>query len=96
VFRPEHNNRIDSAIGSLYYFGAGVLQDNRKAIKWYTKAANRGYVISQLKLVDIYTEDPVKDLSKAKFWIEKIYENGNPEDVKKSEEIWNKFELWKY
>jgi TPR repeat protein len=96
VFRPEHNNRIDSAIGSLYYFGAGVLQDNRKAIKWHTKAANRGYVISQLKLVDIYTEEPVKNLSKAKFWVEKIYENGNPEDVKKSEEIWNKFELWKY
>jgi TPR repeat protein len=39
-----------------------------------------------------------KDLSKAKYWINKAYENPDAKNstVENAEKYWNKFELWKY
>ena len=42
-------------------------------------------------------EGVLKDLSKAKYWIKKAYENSlSASIVERAEEVWNKFELWKY
>jgi len=40
----------------------------------------------------------LKDLSKAKYWIKKVYENPEASASTKelAEENWNAFELWKY
>jgi len=45
-----------------------------------------------------YGEGVLKDLSKAKYWIKKAYENpsANSKTKNLAEENWNELELWKY
>lgn len=65
------------------------------AFKHYIRLAENNNSEAQFKLGEIYCggDGVLKDYKKCKTWIEKSYENGchiNPE------EIWNKYELWKY
>jgi TPR repeat protein len=43
-------------------------------------------------------EGVLKDLSKAKYWIKKVYENpdANADTRELAEKGWNQLELWKY
>jgi TPR repeat protein len=84
----------------MYYKDEGVLKDDKQAIKWYRKAADQGYADAQLNLGDTYANGlgVLKDLSKAKYWIKKAYENPKAiaSTVKLAEDKWKVFELWKY
>lgn len=62
-------------IGNMYECGKGVEQDTEKAIKWYTMAAEQGYVDAQNALGNIYNEK--KDYSGAVKWWEKAAEQGD-------------------
>ena len=68
-------------LGELYYKGEGLAKDLKKAVYWYTKAAETGWGHAGAikRLVDCYSngEGVEKDLEKAKFWQDKAesYEN---------------------
>ena len=38
----------------------------------------------------------LKDMTKAKYWIKKAYENLDTFVRKKAKEFWEEYELWKY
>jgi len=84
----------------MYDNGGGVLKDDKEAVKWYRKAAEKGNASAQYNLggMYVYGEGVLKDLSKAKYWIKKAYENpdASAETVEMAEDNWNTFELWKY
>jgi TPR repeat protein len=77
-----------------------VLKDYKKAVKWYRKAAEQGSEHGQNNLGIMYIDGMgvPKDLNKAKYWIEKAYENPNANSKTKDwiERIWNDNKLWKY
>ena len=82
-------------------FNVGVVNSNRgtfkDAIKWYGKAADKGYAEAQYELGKIYYQkDDVKDYVKSKYWINKAYESSDNDISKKAEDFWNKNELWNY
>ena len=78
----------------MYIGGRGVSKDLRKTAYWYTKSAEQGYAASQYFIGYMYIigEGVSKNYTKAAYWIKKAYENGQPD----AEELWNKYELWKY
>ncbi|MDC0390761.1 sel1 repeat family protein [Candidatus Thioglobus sp.] len=80
--------------------GNGVLKDGKQAVKWYQKAADQGFAKAQHNLGVIYANGTgeLKDLSKAKYWIKKAYENpdARASTIGLAEKDWNQFELWKY
>lgn len=43
-------------VGSMYLKGQGVLEDDRKAVNWYRKAAEQGYEDAQFNLGLMYFE----------------------------------------
>jgi len=78
----------------MYNNGEGVLRDDKQAVYWYKKAAEQGNARAQhnLGMRYIYGEGVIKSYKNAAKWIRAAYENGG----EKAEEIWNKYELWKY
>jgi TPR repeat protein len=46
----EGNAEAQCIIGNLYHLGLGVEKDIEKAIKWYIKSAQQGYVIAMNNL----------------------------------------------
>jgi TPR repeat protein len=84
----------------MYEKGIGVLTDDKKAIKWYLKAAKQGVSDAQYNLGLMYDngEGVLKDLSKAKYWIKKAYENPdvNAYISELAEKRLKQLELWKY
>ena len=65
---------------------------------WYRKAADQGNADAQGNLGAMYINGTgvLKNLSKAKHWIEKSYEGGDAEASKLAKENWVKFKLWEY
>lgn len=63
----------------MYYDGRGVPQDYTKAAKWYRKAAEQGYNISQLKLGLMYHTGQGVPFSytQAVKWFRKAAEQGD-------------------
>jgi TPR repeat protein len=61
---------------------------------WLKKSAEQGYAPAETILGYAYAmgEIVLKDMKKAKFWVEKGHEGGDT----KAKEYWDKFELWKY
>ena len=43
-------------LGALYEEGTGVLQDYKKTLEWYSKAAEQGFVVAQNKLGVMYAD----------------------------------------
>ena len=82
----------------MYQDGKGVLKDYKEAVKWYTKAAEQGNPEAQLNLGALYTYGNGKDLTKAKYWTNKAYENPDAGPLLKSsaKNNWNLHELWDY
>ena len=66
-------------VGTLYYSGQGVEQDYTEAVRWHTKAAERGYVDAQFNLgVMYYFGLGVKqNYAEALRWYTKAAEKGN-------------------
>jgi TPR repeat protein len=77
-----------------------ILKDDKEAVKWHRKAAEQGDADAQNNLGWSYAtgEGVSKDLSKAKFWVKKAYENPYASNLAATdaEKFWKKFELWKY
>ena len=47
-----------SNLGYRYYFGIGVTQDYKEAVKWYRKSAEHGYADAKKFLEEIIFEIP--------------------------------------
>ena len=59
----------------LYHSGAGVPMDEKKAVEWYTKAANGGHPLAQEYLAAGYEGGWFglpKDKNKAAYWRKKL------------------------
>jgi len=71
--RAEHN------LGVIYYFGQGVVQNDKTAVKWWTKAAEQGNADSQYNLGAMYSRGtgvPEND-KKAVSWYNLAAEQGH-------------------
>ena len=57
----------------------GVLQDYEEAVKWYTKAAEQGHEMAQLKLGNVYRDGKgvLQDYEEAVKWYTKAAEQGS-------------------
>jgi hypothetical protein len=66
-------------LGVSYANGEGVVQDAEKAVYWYTKAAEQGYVQAQFNLGCCYYEGNgvVQDDERAAYWWTKAAEQGD-------------------
>lgn len=65
-----------STAGLFYHDGNGFEKDEAKAVEWYRRAAEQGYVEGQLKLGECYHfgEGVEKDVAKAVEWYQKAME----------------------
>ena len=65
-------------LGSMYYRGEGVREDNAKAIQWLTRAAEQGHADAQCELgVMYYFGDGMpEDYVQAAHWFERAAEQG--------------------
>ena len=66
-------------LAGLYYFGYyGVKKDSAKALYWFRKAAEQGYLKAYMSLGSIYNSDmAIKDPAKAVYWYSKAAEQGD-------------------
>lgn len=66
-------------LGDLYFYGYGVTEDPKKAVKWYRKAAAKGNVIAQNNIGFAYSEGRglPEDYEKAVKWYRKAAEQGD-------------------
>jgi len=66
-------------LGNNYYNGEGVPQDYEKAVYWYAKAAEQGYVYAQFNLAYFYEmgQGVPQDFEKAAYWYAKAAEQGH-------------------
>jgi len=70
-------------------------KNNNELIEHYLESVCKGHAKAQYQLGTMYFKNGgAKDMSKAKYWIEKAYENSDKAISKKAEDFWNKNELW--
>ena len=70
-------------------------KDNDELIDHYLESVCKGYAKAQYQLGTMYFKNGVaEDMPKAKYWIEKAYENSDKAISKKAEDFWNENELW--
>lgn len=62
----------------IYYYGRGVHEDHKQAVKWCKKAAKQGYLPAQRNLAEEYSWGGAleKNFSKAAKWYEKAAKQG--------------------
>ena len=67
------------ALGSMYYFGWSIAENNQQAAYWYRKAAEQGHADAQSNLGGMYYEGKgvAQDYSTAAYWFRKAAEQGN-------------------
>ena len=72
-------------MGVCYYNGQGVAQDYKKAVEWFSKAAEQGYASAQFNLGVCYEfgKGVPKDDKKAVEWFSKAAEQGYASAQKK-------------
>ncbi len=72
------NSKAQCALGAIYDLGIGVTKDYKKAINWYTKAAEQGIAEAQHNLGAMYHKGRgvFKDYKKAVNWYTKAAEQG--------------------
>ena len=73
------NAEAQRALGQMYEKGYGVERDIKKAVKWYTKAAEQGNLYAQQSLGILYQSGTVDKNSgrKALLWLEEAAKQGN-------------------
>ena len=66
-----------NVVGFSYYNGVGVVKDFKKAIYWYTKAADQGYADAQFNIGVCYElgHGVNEDFGKAIYWYNKVIQN---------------------
>ncbi len=67
------------SLGKMYANGEDVLEDNKKAFYWYSKAAEQGDAKAQLLLGMMYYKGKgvPEDISQAFYWYQKAAKQGN-------------------
>jgi len=76
----QGNPRAENWLGVLYHNGQGVAQDDRTAVAWYRRAAERDDVVAQFNLAAEYVEGtgvPQDDAEAAK-WFGRAASRGYP------------------
>jgi uncharacterized protein len=84
-------------LANMYATGRGTLKNYDQAIIWWTMAANDNHPNSQYNLGWSYAKkSSIKDLSRAKYWIKKAYENPNSSEdtIESAKIIWEGYNLW--
>ncbi len=67
-------------LGSLYARGQGVPRDDKKALQWYTRAANKGHMFAETNLGFFYDAGlgmDARDAALAFKWYEKAARQGD-------------------
>lgn len=69
---------IWTALGWMYVNGSGVMQDDKKAVFWYRKAAELGYALAQNNLGRMYQSGlgVIKNENEAMLWYRKAADQG--------------------
>ena len=69
----------NNLLGAMYDFGLGVPEDDKEAVKWYTKSAEQGDAEAQFNLGYMYYkgEGVPKDYKEAVKWFTKSAEQGD-------------------
>lgn len=81
----QHAARFDTntqyLLGEIYWDSKLVDSDKKKAMQWFTKAAENNNIDAQITLGSLYMEgeDITKDLSKSLEWFTKAAELGDPD-----------------
>ena len=85
------------SVGNAFALGRGTLIDYDKAINWWVSAAKDDHSSSQYNLGWAYANvSAIKDLSKAKYWVQKTYDNPNSTEdtLENAKKIWETHNLW--
>ncbi len=80
VLAKSGHMRAQSYLGLVYIRGMGVPQDSKKAVKWYTLAAEQGSIEDQYYLALMYErgEHVTKNDRTAFYWWTKAADQGSP------------------
>ena len=75
----QGNAKAQVALGFMYNYGKGVVEDHKEAVKWYRLAADQGYAPAQYNLGDMYRDGKgvVVDHKEAVKWYRLAAEQGN-------------------
>jgi TPR repeat protein len=86
---PPIDPKINVNIGSLYYFGRGVVADHTVAFKWYLKAAKSGDKHAQHLVGKMYADGDGIQVDKvlADAWLNVASANGNPDSAQAIESL---------
>ena len=86
------DSKAQSLLGGCYYFGNGVPQDYKEAVKWYKKAAEQGDGSTQFRLGTCYANGKgvTKDMKEAVKWWTKAAEQGNADAKEELERLKSK------
>ncbi len=73
--------KAQSALASMYNYGAGVRESPKQAFYWYKKSAEQGYDSAQASLAHLYSsgEGVAQDSELAMFWFRKAADQGGEE-----------------
>jgi hypothetical protein len=84
LYQPKANQGYADAqfnLALLYKLGAGIPQDLKQAVYWYTKAAEQGHINAQYNLGSLYLDgdgqEVPQDLKQAVYWLTKAAEQGH-------------------
>ena len=74
----ENNLYAQYTLGVMYCYGNGVVQNYEEAVKWYRKAAERGYYMAQCNLGIMYESGTgvIQDYKEAVEWYRKAAVQG--------------------
>ena len=84
TYSTEMENKADSGdavdqynLGNCYEKGLGVIRDNKKAVKWYTKSAEQGHVKAAFNLSQCYEDGQGvrRDKKQAMKWFVKVLDS---------------------
>ena len=67
----QDNVLVQTLVGSMYTYGEGTEQDDKEAVKWFTRAARQGSAQAQYNLGIMYEQGfgVEKDLNEARRWL---------------------------
>jgi hypothetical protein len=84
--------KAQSILGACYYYGSGVKQDYKEAVKLYKKSAEQGDAVGQSALALLYAngEGVIQDYKEAVKWYTKAAEQGNGWAKKELEKLKSK------
>jgi len=76
----QNNIQAQITLGNMYETGQNIPKDYKKALEWYTKAANQGNALAQFYVGRRYADGALnipKDYKKALEWYTKAANQGN-------------------